>query len=249
MITQAPRSTAIAPSDTYSMRLDLLVGFTVCTEQGPVELPGAAQRLLAFLALQERPRERLFVAGSLWTDANDERAGASLRSTLWRIGKAAGSIVSARGTGLALAETVRVDLHDATTCARRVIANPHDHSMADLQLLGLAGDLLPDWYDDWVLLERERFRHLRLHALEALCAALAEQGRYGEATEAGLAAVAGEPLRESAHRVLIAAHLAEGNPSEAIRQYRLCRRLLGDQLGIAPSERMQQLVAHLPADG
>ena len=29
--------------------------------------------------------------------------------------------------------------------------------------------LLPDWYDDWVLIERERFHEVRLRALETLC--------------------------------------------------------------------------------
>jgi hypothetical protein len=33
--------------------------------------------------------------------------------------------------------------------------------------------------------------------------------------------VAAEPLRESAHRALIKAHFAEGNPGEAAHQYRL----------------------------
>ena len=61
----------------------------------------------------------------------------------------------------------------------------------------------------------------------------------------GLAAVAAEPLRESAHRAVVSVHLEEGNVSEAIRQYRLCRRLLGTELGIEPSERMQVLVRGL----
>ena len=43
------------------------------------------------------------------------------------------------------------------------------------------GELLPDWYDDWVLLERERFRQLRLHALDALCDDLTRAGRHWDA--------------------------------------------------------------------
>ncbi|HEX2156656.1 MAG TPA: bacterial transcriptional activator domain-containing protein, partial [Actinomycetes bacterium] len=109
----------------------------------------------------------------------------------------------------------------------------------------LAGDLLPDWYEDWVVLERERLRQLRLHALEALCARLTGAGRFGAAVQAGLAAVAGEPLRESAHRTLIRAHLAEGNPGEAVRQYHLYRRLLTDELAIEPSPAIRGLVQPL----
>ena len=58
----------------------------------------------------------------------------------------------------------------------------------------------------------------------------------------GLAAVAGEPLRESAHRALITAYLAEGNRSEALRQYRFFRHLLADELGLEPSPLMESLV-------
>jgi DNA-binding SARP family transcriptional activator len=75
-----------------------------------------------------------------------------------------------------------------------------------------------------VLLDRERTRQLSLHALEALCSRWTEMRRFGQAVQAGLAAVAGEPIRESAHRILMKAHLAEGNPGEAIRQYRTYER-------------------------
>ena len=102
-----------------------------------------------------------------------------------------------------------------------------------------AGEILPDWYEDWVLIEREHFRQLRLHALEALCVELTAAGRFAEAAEAGLAAVEGEPLRESAHRALIGTYLAEGNPGEAIRQYQFFGRCLQDQLGLEPSELME----------
>jgi DNA-binding SARP family transcriptional activator len=94
-----------------------------------------------------------------------------------------------------------------------------------------------------VLVERERFHQLRLHALEAVCDRLITAGRYGEAIDAGLAAVAAEPLRESAHRVLIKAHLAEGNHGEADRQYQLCRHILRDELGVEPSNALRRLVS------
>ena len=58
-------------------------------------------------------------------------------------------------------------------------------------------------------------------------------------------ALVGEPLRESAHRALVAFHLAEGNAAEALRQFRLCRRLLLEQLGVEPSPLMLELVAGL----
>ena len=72
-----------------------------------------------------------------------------------------------------------------------------------------------------LIIERERFHQLRLRALECICEALTAKGDYAGALEAALAAIAAEPLRESAHRALIGVHLAEGNRAEAVRQFGL----------------------------
>jgi DNA-binding SARP family transcriptional activator len=95
------------------------------------------------------------------------------------------------------------------------------------------------------VIERERLRQLCLHALERLSADARAEGDYAQATEAGLGAVALEPLRESANRVVIEAYLAEDNASEAIRHYRLFERLLESKLGLRPSPRLQELMTTL----
>lgn len=223
----------------------LLRGFEVRLRGGVIDLPLSAQRLVAFLALQDRPLQRLYVAGTLWIESTEEHANASLRTTLWRLGRQGCALVEATGNRLGLAPEITVDLHAVRAQANRVLR--HESATSDdVDGLSFAGELLPDWYDDWVLLERERFRQLRLHALDALCEELTAAGRYVAAIEAGEASVAAEPLRESAHRMLISAHLAEGNPSEAIRQYRLYRQLLHAELGLEPSRSMEELVALLP---
>ena len=63
--------------------------------------------------------------------------------------------------------------------------------------------------------------------------------------ETALAAVSGEPLRESAHRALIRVHMAQGNWFDALRQYDLYRDLVRGQLGLDPSPEMEHLVAPL----
>lgn len=92
-------------------------------------------------------------------------------------------------------------------------------------------------------MEQERVRQLRLHVLEALAAALSAEGRYGLAVEAALAAVQAEPLRESAHRALIAVHLREGNGYEALRQYESFRERCRRELGVPPSPRIERMLA------
>ncbi|HZC53880.1 MAG TPA: bacterial transcriptional activator domain-containing protein [Mycobacterium sp.] len=100
------------------------------------------------------------------------------------------------------------------------------------------GDLLPGWYDDWVVIEQERLRQLKLHGLEASARRLAADGRYGEALELAFEAVRLEPLRESAHRAVIDALLAEGNVSDALGHYRRFCAQLAAELGVAPSARL-----------
>jgi DNA-binding SARP family transcriptional activator len=196
----------------------------------------AVQRVVAYLALAGHPVQRPVVASALWPDAPERRALASLRSALWRLG-GTGQRIVVGDAALAFAPQVRVDLRDAEALARGVLAGA---AVDDWHLL--ENELLPGWYDDWVLLERERFRQLRLHALDALCDHLRLTGRRSEALAAGLAAVADEPLRESAHRAVIRVHLDDGNACEALRQYRFCRRLLREQLGARPTQQLERLV-------
>jgi DNA-binding SARP family transcriptional activator len=149
-------------------------------------------------------------------------------------------LVESSGSTLQLADTVWVDAREVAALAHDLLQGGQISERLPTTLLAL--DLLPGWYDDWVIVEQERMRQLRLHALEELCSRLTSEGRYGEAIDAGLCCVSGDPLRESAHKKLILAHAAEGNRSEAIRQYERYREVLGRELGIEPSPDLKRLV-------
>jgi DNA-binding SARP family transcriptional activator len=233
----------VAKSNVRSVRLSLLRGFELCEGDRLVRVPLSAQRLIAFLALHDRPLQRLYVAGCLWIENTQEHANANLRTALWRLRRPGCEVVSASATELSLAPDVAVDVHETEAAAQRALA--HGGAQSDVERLCFAGDLLPGWYDDWLLIERERIRQLRVHALECLCEDLAAEGKFAAATAAGLSAVAAEPLRESAHRVVIRAHLAEGNAGEAVRQYRIYRDLVRAQLGIEPSRQLRELMRRL----
>lgn len=230
-----------------AVSLSLLRGFEVRHGARIIELPLGGQRLLAFLALQRRPVHRSFVAGTLWMDHTEERAQAALRTAVWRVRRILAGIIVTPGGCLALSRELAVDVGEVDACARHAVRRSGSPPSSAVAALCDTGDLLPDWYDDWLTIERERFRQMRLVALDALCEELSAEGRYGEATEAGLAAIATEPLRESAHLVLIQAHLAVGNAGEALRDYRLFSRLLQEHLGLSPSPRLRALIAGLGA--
>jgi DNA-binding SARP family transcriptional activator len=235
-----------------SVGLVLLDGFELCRGGQVVPVPMTVQRVLAFLALHDRMLPRSQVAGTLWLDTSEERATASLRSALWRLRRPGDTLVEASPSHLRLAAGVRVDYREAVGYARALLEEPGDGEALEGNAGCLSQELLPGWWEDWVLVERERFRQLRLHALEARCRRLMRMGRFAQAMEAGLAAVALEPLRESAHRLLIKVHLAEGNRAEALRQYRAYQRLLREELALDPSPQIQALLGELrtgPAAG
>lgn len=212
-------------------------------------LPHGSQRLLAFLALQDRATTRTAIAGTLWPEASEEHAHASLRSALSRLNGIKSTVVEVTSQELSLADGVVVDVRDARKLAHRLLKlKPGLDLPADLSteaIATLSVDLLPDWYDDWAVVEAEEWRQLRLHALDTLAEALTAAGRFADATSAALAAVKAEPLRETAHSVLIRVYLAEGNRAEALSAYEHYRNLLRAQLGIEPTPIMEALMKDL----
>lgn len=240
----------VEPTPTHRDRpmLGLLGGFELRVGGVAVALPASAERLLALLAMHERPASRSWISGVMWPDRDEARAAANLRSTLWRLRQPNLDLVSAVGDKLSVDGGLDVDLHRAREIAWRLLngsdaLDQPDRVPAEL----VAGELLPDWYDDWVLIEQERFRQVRIHALEELCGALVATGRTAAAVDAALLAVRCDPLRESAQRALVRAHLAEGNRADALRHYRLYERLLATELGITPSTELTDLCTPGPS--
>jgi DNA-binding SARP family transcriptional activator len=234
--------------------MQLLGDFAVFEARTPVRIRQHGQRLLALLGLHRRPLPRSNIAGTLWPASAAAQASANLRAALSRLPRPGGhALTTAQDAQLKLSDHVQVDIWDCDARIRRARTSQSsdscDHGrpayLDDDTLPLLSHDVLPLWPEDWILVERERHRQARLHSLERLSQRLCRTGWYEEALEAALAAVAGEPLRESAHRRVIEAHLAEGNPGEALRQYDIYRRLLREELGLAPSDSLRQLLRPL----
>jgi DNA-binding SARP family transcriptional activator len=223
-------------------RLQVLGHFELRIGSQLVPVANSGRRVLAYLTIAGPVVRREALAGRMWTWSSQSRACANLRNALWRIRKADPRLVETDHQDVRLTDHLVVDLHVSSACARRLLYAGASCDLAELPAGLFETDILPDWDDDWVLLERERHRQLRIHALEAMSRRLADEGRFAEAIDTAYAAVAAEPLRESAHEVLIRAYLAEGNRVEASRQFATYRRLLDHQLGMPPSPRLEALV-------
>lgn len=224
--------------------LRLFAEFQFLVDGVPLTLPHSCERVLAFLGISPVPVSRTRLAGNLWPDVAEHRAKGDLRSALWRLRRITG-VVREDHQRLALAPGVHVDLGDMAGLARSILEEPDPATLDRVPDLVGALDLLPGWDEDWLVVERERYRVTRLRALERSAEALLATGEHAGALAAALASVATEPYRETAHRLVIQIHLSEGNYAEALRAYQAYRSLLTEELGISPSPLMEDLVARI----
>lgn len=224
-------------------QLCLLGGPYVLQGTRRLAVPESSKRLLVFIALHRGRVDRRYAAGSLWPYGDDERAAGNLRSSLWRLKRTGIEILQADKCALWLDPHAEVDVRAVDTWAGLMIegaARAEDLRMP--RWSADAMDLLPGWYDDWVMFERERLRQRLLHALEALSRMLVQVRRYAQAIEVALEAVRAEPLRETANRTLLGAHVAEGNLVEARRIFWDYVALVRRELGVEPDPALAALV-------
>ena len=210
-------------------RVSVLGSFTAtavtATGQGDaVPLGVEARRVVAYLAVHRRPQRPAALAADLWPG---EPA---------LLDEVPAGLLEERADGLlALDPAVVVDLDGAMALVRTLAdgAGRPDGVPADLPRARalLAADILPGDPAPWLAVERERFRQIRLNALEELSAALSAAGRHAEAVAVAEDAVRTAPSRESARRALIEAHLAQGEIAEAVAQYDEYQDLLRSSVG------------------
>lgn len=216
-----------------------------------INVSPASRRLVSYLACSG-PAEREPLSELLCPDLSPPRAKANLRSSLWRISRTIPDLLVVGHDVIEIKPAVAIDLQQALRIGHQFIGSTSFKLPEINEWALLTHDLLPFDRDEWIVTERERFRQLRLHALEALARALARERRYGEALEAAVAVVMAEPLRESAYRCIIEIHQDEGNHCEALRTLTDFASLLDTELGMAPSFALRRMVlsklhAHVPS--
>ncbi|HEY9416256.1 MAG TPA: bacterial transcriptional activator domain-containing protein [Pseudonocardia sp.] len=230
------------------MRLRVLGCIELTTLEGADATPAGLDglRLLSALAVAGPARSRADLAASLWPDLTADSASAALSDAILTVADLVVEI-GQDGAGLALSPEVEVDINEVMARLRGWEQDPSIALTATAAQISVLGDdLLPGWTEEWVDQERERFHKLRLHSLESLCQLLTQAGRHEPAIRAGELMVDAEPLRESARRALIEAHLAAGNVSEAVHQYDTFVELCAS-FGFAPDAELRSFFPPSPA--
>lgn len=228
-------------SGPVEVRLQLLGGWALAGAAGHGAVPMTVRRVLTYLALRG-PSSRSELAADIWPEATESHAHGSLRTALWRARALDPGLLTCDAETAELGPGVTVDVLELVQDVRELQRGRLSDRLRLVPRSLCTGELVPGWYDEWLVLERERVRQLRLHALEGVALVLADEGTYALAMEAAVAAVRAEPLRESAHRAVMTVHLREGNSSEALRHYRAFAALLERELGVRPSPLLEDLL-------
>lgn len=206
-----------------------------------VQLGGREQRLTALLALRG-PRPRVLVASTLWPETREDRARASLRTAIKRTEQDVPGLLEADRWTVGLSRWVRVDVQALVRAMDTAPARQRQDPAGLLTLLECE-ELLPGWYDDWVLYEREKLEQRKIRALENLATTAYESGDWATALDAAHEASRREPLLDAMRSIVIRSRLSLGDVSGAVHEYRLYRRFLARELGIEPPAELASLFA------
>ncbi len=206
----------------------------------PVEVSTRQQRLLAALALlPTQPRHLL--AALLWPDSPERQSAGNLRASVFHISHELPRLLSTTDP-LQLDTAVRIDLHEVRELITQITLNDGQPvPPKSIELLQEA-NLLPGWYEEWVINQQDTLINQRVEALVTLARSYLVAGSFSRALGAAHAAAAIDPLRESTQHLLVQCHLAEDNYASAVQVYRSFRAHLGRELGVEPSAHFAQLL-------
>jgi DNA-binding SARP family transcriptional activator len=229
------------PDECPALHIELLNHFQVTGNGLPLGLGRSGERMVAYLALEDRSLARDHIAGVLWPDTSQSRAAASLRRALSVVRHYAPGLMHGHAHRLALVSGTSVDVRAQRYLIEAITSGGRTAVTAD-ELRLLRGDLLPDWDEPWLVASRQELRQLRMISLEAVAAAHLGASRPASALVVALCVACEEPLRESAHRLVIQAHLAQDNLAEASRHYDRYRSQLWAELQLRPGVGLETLM-------
>jgi predicted ATPase len=230
------------------LEVRLLGNFDVRRDGKPFAITSRpAQSLFAYLVLNAgtaHRREKL--AGMLWPDSLEETARDNLRHSLWRVRKA---LAQQPTNEYLLTDDMSISFNasadywlDAAELERVSESTSADALMPVLS--AYQGELLPGFYDEWVVLEREHLQSVFEHKMARLLALLQDENRWLETLDWGERWIKLGQKPEPAYRALMSAHAAKGDMSKVAATYERCAKSLRE-FGIEPSEQTKELYENL----
>lgn len=215
--------------------------------------------LLIYLAETSAAHTRMSLATLFWPELDTSRALGSLRRTLYQLKVDIGaSVVEFHSDQVRMRSdlAIRLDTHEFLVAAHACSHHAHSPdsplatcvaslhaSLALYQDDFLSGFSLTDcpYFDEWQYFEREGLKADYLRIVASLTAYYERHGDGERGAETAMLWLRREPCHEPAHRALMRLYLQSGQIVAARRQYEVCRRILAEQLGVAPADETERL--------
>jgi DNA-binding SARP family transcriptional activator len=209
-----------------------------------------SQRLLVYLLLHREGRlRRDQVAFNLWPDLPEEESLAMLRRALSDLRLALASLedndwvlASPQEIGLNPGAPLALDVADYARLAGQ--DTPASlHAAVDLY----TGNLLPEFDDEWVIVERERLKQMQGDVLQRLISHHRAIHETAQALDLVRKALVLDPYAETAHREMMGLFYESGDRAGALAAYDRLRAQLQTDLGVEPmpeTQAMAQAIAH-----
>ncbi|MCU0489183.1 MAG: AAA family ATPase, partial [Anaerolineales bacterium] len=217
----------------------------ILLDQKPVKISRRKSRaVLYYLAGQSQPVNREKILNIFWSDQPRAAGLQVLRTTLHGLRGTLGEAIQVLDDRIGLSSDVWVD-------ARRleeVLSTDFDPHRWSGILDVYRGDFLdevflPDssMFEDWLVVERERYRRLAVRGLTTLSVWHEGQGDYSQALSCLDRALVFNPLQEDLQRESMRIHYLAGDRPGAIRRYDDLRRLLDEEMGVPPMVETRKL--------
>lgn len=232
------------------LEIRLLGTFEVKHGKKAINIPSRpAQSLFAYLILSAgTPHRREKLAGLLWPDSLEETARSNLRNALWKIRKALPSSTSTeflQTDDLTVAFNASAEYWLDAAELEKVSENTSADELRAI-LSEYQGELLPGFYEEWVLLEREHLNSIFENKMMRLISLLEKDNRWLDIFDWAERWIKLGQKPEPAYRALMTAHAAKGDMSKVAATYERCVKSL-KEFGIEPSEQTRALFQKLKA--
>lgn len=218
--------------------------------------------LFCYLLLhQSHPQNREHLAEIFWAEGASVQSKKYLRKSLWllqrelrsRIGRDVDRILIVEPEWLQINPEANLWV-DAMEFARRydVILHLAGREMDRGQFMDTQkavdlydSELLEGWYQEWCLVERERYREMYLTMLERLMEYCEVHHDYEEAVIYGAKILELDPTQERIHLRLMKLKYLMKDRISAIHQYFRCRNILAEELGVEPGGELQEFYGQI----
>ncbi len=201
-----------------------------------------AEALLVYLAMEGGQHSRSELLTVFWPESAEEHASTSLRVVLSILRRRVPNYldISRHTVGIKPDATVRLDV---TELEKELQTGRIEEALRLYQ-----GDFLQGFhvresaeFEDWLESQQERLRELVEGSLHRSISRAIEVADYAKGRSLVHRLLELDPLDERAHRQSILLHALSGERTAALAQYDKCCEILRTEVGVEPSDELQEL--------